>query len=1100
MNRPLTHKDRGLIWDSLSSIPLDPDETDDSLIRSVSAYLMKHPSSTGTERSYHHYTIDLINFLRQAPEDGKSDLVRRALRFLQLSDVSNPLLTTPAVKVFVTSFVLHEVSDNGNLLLSDELRGLSEDEKQFAEEILLNHADQTLDEDSDLLNYSSCFLADLPGNGSVQMVMRFRRNINRLVKVLSAGQERSDEQKAWARGALNYIRINEDAIPDDLGIIGLLDDMYIANTAVRLIDPDIQPWEDVISDLYTLWPFLRDMVLTYAGSEYTYSDFALINTALACRDLTKQGETSRAALILPASGVTPFLVAFGAALSVAYDAARKTDATPVFEQGDKVWVDGDAVAVYVGIEEMKGQKFIKLKQTTKSKKHSGPCFFVSLAELPRLSKAPGNVKTKGNITTFLKNSDAPLNATEQIFHLPFPLQFTESLSRVWLVSKVAGAKVLASEIQILGHPLSSVLPMGSIRRDGEFVPWSSNFEETEGILTVIPDMDLAAEILEEQDLSAEDLILIDLGGANRNKSAALNLIQSLNARVLCVAEEKDAEVIASLEESHFSLWEWSEPEIKEMVSNGTHVSAVNQHPFRQNDLRICKSLTLKPEVKVLRNENAENARQAIDGLNEYVRKQGDEVSGELEELLAKLLEVLFFLIRSPAPLEYLPGSVDRMIGILGQLQENAESSLYLSDSEKTLVSQPVESLEYFALELADRNPKTDAIKKVLRNDSRAKIAVVPHIHTLLTDTRQFGLEPDIFLPWPKLHSAEPASLIIPYWPGKKKVWEMISDPPPGKVYFILYSFEDEWRAIFDEFRNNSRTIRMDHNPRSDVFTGISRWPRHKVQKSGDDIQKVPQHKPALTEGRTNRVRQRLTHAVTEEGESADTEARLVKFTGGAHAFFARGHMIPSVTHLLSDLNESEDTGKVISVPVNGISEGDVLVFSRGTDRDAIRELAETNLPSETRELAGLWQRVLRTYADSRRLPDVNLQRLLRNAGCRRHIATVRNWLESETIIGPRHYNKGDLDAIARVTGDEEFIRKQDECEKAIAQVWGEHLRAAHVIATRIRSGIGDRITKDPDLHSPLDIGDGLVLAQVEFIDSDSATVPHAVVNRLRMHS
>lgn len=201
---------------------------------------------------------------------------------------------------------------------------------------------------------------------------------------------------------------------------------------------------------------------------------------------------------------------------------------------------------------------------------------------------------------------------------------------------------------------------------------------------------------------------------------------------------------------------------------------------------------------------------------------------------------------------------------------------------------------------------------------------------------------------------------------------------------------------------------------------------------------------------------------------------------------------------MSGVSDDEaDKKNLRAVKVKDLAEGDVLVFPQGGDRNAIRELADANLPQGMRESATLWQKSLKTYVAENELSLAELKRRLERAGCKRHVVTLKMWLESELIIGPRDYARDDLEAIGQVTGDIELQAKMVECANAISRVWGEHLRVSGMIAKRALSRIKGRITEVVDLTVPLDIGGGLLLAQVEYVENEDVIVPFSTVNRLR---
>ena len=1097
MDYQLTHKDRKYIRESLLNVTLDPAENDLSLIRNTSLYLRNNPPASGAERSYHQFAVDLINFLRRHPDDTKSETVRRALKFLQPLDGPSQKHEIPAVKAFVAGFALHEISEHGNLLVADEIQGLSLQEKQDAESLLLDLASSSGADDAQLLEHTDRFVASFGDGESTSMVTRFLRNIRKLTEVLSGREEWSAEQKTWARGALHYVQLNEDVIPDDMGIVGLLDDMYIVTMAVNFIGTVVQSIEEVIFNLYTAWPFLRNLVVTCGEAEYSYSEFALINTALACPSLTSNDNLARSALILPRMGITPFMIAYGAALGAAYDAADSTVDASSFDLGQKVLVDNDAIAIFDGITEYQGTNYIRLKRYTTTKGHKNEtAFFIIADQVGRLCPAPDNASLRGNIETQIDDAKIILAGTEKLFHLLLPQQFNSVSGHVWLVSQMSTVRTLASDIQLNGHPLSGVIPMGHIKKDGDIELWDSRFGTTDCILTTVPDLDLAAEILEEQDLTAEDLVVVDLSRSNKNRIAALSQIQSLDARVLCIAEEKDTDTISYLESSSYDFWEWSSREAEELF-NIEEPNTPSVHPFWRNDCSLIRSLVLKPDVRVLNSTDAQKAKNDLDHLDAKVRRAGEDAPEELQEIREELFGITLDLTRLQVPLKSLVGGSSKIINSLSLLTEKAQRSLYLDEDEKKLTFNVIESLQCFAVHLEESNLKEDAIIQASRSNEDVRVLMPPRFPEGISSLQNESKNNELFLPLQRIREVEYGTLIIPYWPGHRKAWDILSNPPSREICFILYSFEDKWRSAFFRKRDRSRTQRAESNHRAAIFNYNYKWSRPPVP-AGPSIKPEEMDDDSLIEEQDFRIRQQAVHAARREGGVADTEAQIVVFYGSAHAFLTSEHEALSATHLMQGLTGDETSEeKLRTVKVKDLTEGDVLVFLRGAERHAIRELADANLPQGMRKTARLWQKSLKAYVAENGLSLAELKSQLEQAGCKRHVVTLKMWLESESIIGPREYASGDIDAIVQVTGDTELQANVSECSNAISRVWGEHLRASGIIAKRVLSSINDRITVAVDLTGPLDIGDGLILAKVEYVENENVTVPHSAVNRFR---
>ncbi|MCG8037115.1 MAG: DrmE family protein [Candidatus Thiodiazotropha taylori] len=1092
-----THKDRNRIIDSLSDISLKPEETDDYLIQRVSLYLRETPPSSRADVNCHQFGMDLINYLRLNPDSKYSDIVRRTLKYLLQPVGSNSLSGNPSVKAFVAGITLREISSEQKQSVLDENDRLSPDEIHIAEEILLNLADNNHEGDIELVDYISNFALSLGDDVAISEVNKFQRNIRKLVQVLSSGDAYTDEQKSWARGGLSYIRLNDDAIADDFGMIGLLDDMYIAAVAVRLIDPVLQSIEDVIHDLLNVWPFLRDLLLVYKDSEYTYSEFALINTAIICPALTKRKSPNRSALILPNSGVTSFIIAYGAALGAAYEAVGSVSDVVSLAKGQKVKVDNNAVAIYDGVEKVCGEKYIRLKQYYINKgKKLEKAYLIRAEQASRMCPAPDDAVPRGEIATTIDSTEIIIGGTEALFHLPIPQQFTNILGRVWLISNVSLIHTLASEVHLYGHPLSGVLPMGHIMRNGDVSRWDTRFGTTECLLTTISDLDLAAEILEEKSLTDNDLIVINLVNSNKSKFASLSLLQSFGARVLCIVEEKDIETISNLEDNKYDFWEWSAEEVEELISKN-NITASSAHPFNLNDAAVVQSLLLTPDTKVLTSSYAETAKADLDKIVSHIRNTADDVPVELQEYLDELFDVTFQLIRLPVPLSMILDGSEAVISKLEDLSNKVSLSVYLNEDERTLVATTIQSLHRFALHLDDKNPKSKVITELIGNDDAVRVLMPPRFCIDSNGLQNSLGYSDQLVHWQNIRDDVYDTLIIPYWPGQRRAWDILSCPPCRDMRFVLYTFEDEWFSAFYRKRNKHRQQRARYGHRSNIFNRNHTWspaatnPPFFYQKGVSD-------ENTLINEHEFRLHERLVHKARREDEGADIETRMIIFRGGAYAFFTFGHEAWSATHLLDDPSGGIDNEeKLLAVKVNEISHGDVLVFLRGTNRDAIRQMADENLPPGTRETAKLWQKSLTSYVNKNGLSVIELQKQLYDEGCKRHVMTLKQWLENDMLIGPRNYAGGALEAIAKVTNDPEFRERMSDCANAISRVWSEHLRASITIAERILLGAGGKINEGLNFESPIDIGDDLVLAQVDFVESEIVKVPLSAVNKFK---
>src|SRR5262249_59447340 len=102
-----------------------------------------------------------------------------------------------------------------------------------------------------------------------------------LSRVLSDGGRPTDHRQI-ARAALSYVAEEHDAIPDCLGLMGFLDDYFIADLAVGLIAPGQSPWMNLIDAVVGAWPFLN--MVSFGDNQIgaSVSEFLMVNAALTC--------------------------------------------------------------------------------------------------------------------------------------------------------------------------------------------------------------------------------------------------------------------------------------------------------------------------------------------------------------------------------------------------------------------------------------------------------------------------------------------------------------------------------------------------------------------------------------------------------------------------------------------------------------------------------------------------------------------------------------------------------------------------------------------------------------------------------------------------
>ena len=247
------------------------------------------------------------------------------------------------------------------------------------------------------------------------------------------------------------------------------------------------------------------------------------------------------------------------------------------------------------------------------------------------------------------------------------------------------------------------------------------------------------------------------------------------------------------------------------------------------------------------------------------------------------------------------------------------------------------------------------------------------------------------------------------------------------------------------------------------------------------------------------LRSSIRRFIRRTGDDDDADlvrARVVGFMGGSWAAFTPSHQIIIVSHLF-DLSGGHQQ-EVAMTSVANISTGDVLLLRTGSDRDAVRELAELRISPSTIQLAELWKRALRDYLCSN--PSLeNLQTKLGREGCNKELSTIRRWITDDNVIGPQHVAT-DIAAIAKVTGDELLTNAESDCAAAIVTVRSAHVTAGMRLAEEVVRRVGEWAEAGATPDEMVELEDRLVMVTVEFVEHKEIDVPISVVNRLQSSS
>ncbi len=998
---------------------------------------------------------------------------------------------------FICSFAVHEIRARlGEHAIYTPPR-LTRDEQKHAENLFLELAESPISSDQHLIDKSLTVIAGLANLAACGLFQRLKRNVKFLISVISNANW-NQEQRCYARAALSYLICEQDAIDDRLGIVGYLDDNFIAQMAVDLIEPNREPWLDILDTIVGAWPFLNAMVIDDGSGGQPISEYMIINSALSCSQI-RGGQSGSTALVVPYVGPTPLLLGFIASLGLIQRSGQRDITEKSFVQGQKVLVDNNAVAVFAGIKEFDGCRMFGLKQYHRKKGHDAPCTrYWPISMLRRLIPIESSRVTRGELTYDLSKSDAMLRAVEYLFNANRVADIAAVTRKVLVVTPVMVAKDLANRLQFYSHPLKEVVPMGNIVAD-EIKPWSNSFGQLEPLLVFTADMDVACVYAEEHSESIETVI-IDMTGRNSSKFASLGELRHMNFQTLIVTPERSADELHIEDEDSTSMWEWDHKDLSALL--WPHKKTTDKDGvISRYERRVQTQPSSQPQVWRIDFSLADEVFESVKHLKSIAKHRGEDSLAELDELIVLTYSVSSHLLRSATLLsEDIPSYVEIEKNI-HRMDNIMRESLYLSETEQIAAVSTRMLLQSFFDHLKTNNPKAAAIQELL-DTKLVRTIVCPDARILPDLEHAYGNKGlRILSVIDPAYDMEINGAIITGWFRRDRMAKLLVPPVTKPLILLLYNIERRWHEGFCFAREKSRNKRARRVKRSKVFPNVHGWPKPSikvVQPAEDEndscfseLESVQNHVHAARRNHAYRT-------AKSDGREAEVPARLVLFEGGAHAFLRESYKASVVTHLLDAAVEDteQEEVEVSHKTINELIRGDALLFHRQSNRDVIRMTADEDIPKGLREIARLWQEALVSYARQENLKPKEIWKRLRKKGCPVHHQTIRGWMDDNDMIAPRKYER-DVAIIAKVTGDPRLNSQLEAVLDAISIVFGAHQRASRKLARQVLNQ-AINILKEEQLRSNLtELGSEIVIVRVIEIDECETDIRISMANRLQ---
>lgn len=1100
MGQHLTYADRELLLQTFDTLIAEWNGEDEQLLAAACNWAKQLVPSCGFEHSLTRDVTILSQYLLAHKADKDiAEIARGGLLYVLLANQDGPSKLGELGLLddaFISSYAVHEIRIRLGEQSTHNPPRLTRNEQKHAETLFLELAEKPILSDHDLIEKSRITGEELANLAACGLFRRLQRNIDFLISVIG-NSNRSQEQQCYARAALSYLICEKDAIDDRLGIVGYLDDNFVAQMAVDMIEPARGPWLDMLDAAVGAWPFLNALVIDDGSGGRPISEYMIINSALSCAQL-REDHSGPTVLVLPFAGPTPFLLGFIATLGLVQQSGQREVKEESFFSGQKVLIDNYAVAEFAGVEKIAGRRMFGLTQYRQQQGHRlKSTHYWPISDLRRVVPADWSRATRGQLIYDLSRSDATLPALEYLFNASKTAYLPAIAREVLVVTQVASAHDLAKRLWLYGHPLKQVVPMGHLV-DNKVKLWSNCFGQQEPLLVFASDLDAACVYAEEK-LELIDLVIIDTEGRNANKTASLREMRYLDLRTLVVTPERAANELPIASDDSADLWEWDTEDFSALLWP-QDISANENGVVALYERRLQTLSSAVAQVKVIVCPLADEVFESVRRLKSLARQRGEDPLADLDELVALAFYTMFRLLRSATPLTDDVPSFSDIEQNLKKMSELQHGSLYLSEVERSSADGAETLLKHFFDELKADNPKAGVVRELLH--TQPSLTIICPDARILVDLEHTYADREIRIlnNYDDADESEIHGAIIPGWFGKDRMAKLLVPPVTQPLLLALYDIEHRWHKMFLHERQKYRKTRTSHGSRSKLFPALQGWfersvePSQPTEEDSSSLQEVE----AIQEYVRTTYQQRAYRAAKSDGSEAEVPARLVLFEGDAYTFLRKSFKANVVTHLLDAAIEDagEEDVNVKRKTVEDLKVGDALLFHRRSDRDVIRMAADEELLDGVRETAALWQKALINYAQQKGVKSKDVCQRLKQEGCPLHHQTIRGWMEDEGMIAPRQYER-DVPIVAKVTGDPQLNSQLETVLDAIRTVFGAHQKASHKLARQVLHRAIEILREEHRQSKLIEIGSDIVLVRVVEIDDSDTQVRVSVANRLQ---
>jgi hypothetical protein len=864
--------------------------------------------------------------------------------------------------------------------------------------------------------------------------------------VLIDAAARPGVENAPARAALRYLADVHDVVNDDVGVLGLLDDVYVLEWAYAAVENQTLCLP-ILDAMLQRHPFVATLGLGARGEQLDRFGRYVVCAALETISSSKPG-----ALVLRESGPYPIISAVAAAVEAARSQAG------MFETEMELWPDGCPVTIGDGTVNFHARWGGRQEGTLRRRfrLHVAEKGVMSVGEevLPYLARAPREWKRLSNgshISAWLKdrNVDGLIGITGSGRRRP------SRHEAVLLITSRAKLDRYLTAMRPQGLTPGALLGACWFDSHGESHLISGSTTDRP-LLYACGDVGAACDLIAAPPQHIERwYVIVDGAAMGRTIHAALASADQLETSRFCFfAELHEREGVSSLfDQGVEDVWylEDQDVEVPPLVHPGSSNEA---DPLARFFGRRSAHWTTAYSIRV-------GEDPFLDAVAECLRKSIDR-RGDDPALDALDLTVAAFLRRASA--HPLPCADDRKTlqdlaaAVVGQASTLAVYEPHAAEIRTLFARYSAESgadRRNALLDLASSFGDKEAVAVVCRSASTAeRCRSAASEHASLDSCEWTTIEG-------LRYSAPYDRIVVPGWLGRSAMRELSNVGFGAKTDMLFLPFERRWydntmsAARRWERRLERATVQRLRRIVDDRFGDAEpRWleqtSRRVALQPANDIEPIDDA-PEVNKAESRAI-EGIRRALPSGGHRSDlAKAMLVLFS--EPGTFA---LLPPAGHLIvipeNDLQRGDEEQHLL-ISASALKPGMLTALPLETDRDLVDAWADRMLSDggATRSRAGRWKDALKRHFSNSTESYAAFARRLSEAGERRDPLTVRSWSTDTRSIAPRNFRRI-LPIVADMTGDDELKANLDDTVAAIDRLYAARTDATEAIVREIFSG------------------------------------------------